>query len=68
MSSDDDWVSAKVRAVQPLGTNYPATAVVQDGKILVMSSRLNELIQAPPDKKAQLGVEATLQQIGRVGR
>lgn len=68
LSTGDDWASAKVRAVEPLGTAYPTTAVVQDRKIFVMSSRLNELIQAPPDKKAQLAVQATLQQIGRLGR
>jgi hypothetical protein len=68
LSSDDGWLSAKVRAVQPLGAGYPTTAVVQGEKIFVVSSRLNELIQAPPEKKAQLAVEATLRQIGRLGR
>jgi hypothetical protein len=68
LSSDDGWVSAKVRAVEPLGAGYPTTAVVQGQKIFVVSSRLNELIQAPPDKKAQLVAEATLRQIGRLGR
>jgi sugar lactone lactonase YvrE len=68
LSSGDGWVSAKVRAVEPLGAGYPTTAVVQGQKIFVVSSRLNELIQAPPDKKAQLVAEATLRQIGRLGR
>jgi sugar lactone lactonase YvrE len=68
LSTDDGWVSAKVRASQPLGAGYPTTAVVQGQKIFVVSSRLNELIQAPPDKKAQLAATATLRQIGRLER
>ncbi|HEX2876066.1 MAG TPA: hypothetical protein VHP33_32670, partial [Polyangiaceae bacterium] len=68
LSSDDAWLSAKVRATQPLGAGYPTTAVVQGQKIFVVSSGLNELIQAPPEKKAELAAEATLRQIGRLGR
>lgn len=68
LATDDNWASAKVRAAEPLGTSYPTTAVVQGSKIFVMSSRLNELIQAPADKKSQFAVAATLQQIGRLGR
>lgn len=57
-----------MRATQPLGTTYPTTAVVQGNRILVVSSRLNELIQAAPDQKARLAAEATLEQIGRLDR
>jgi len=68
LASDDDWATAKVRAVEPLGAVYPTTAAVRDGKLYVVHSKLNELIQAPPDKKSQLGEQATLEQIGRIGR
>jgi hypothetical protein len=68
LASDDDWLSAKVRAVEPLGPDYPTTAVLQSGKIFVVRSKLNELIQAPAERKPQLAVAATIEQIGSVGR
>jgi len=68
LSSDDDWVSAKVRQVQPLGATYPTTAVVRDDTILVVSSQLNELIQAAPEQKGQLAARATIEPIGTIRR
>ena len=31
VSSDDGWLSARLRAVEPLGDGYPTTAVLRDG-------------------------------------
>jgi sugar lactone lactonase YvrE len=66
LSSDDGWASARLRAKQSLGDVYPTTAVVRDGALYVIHSRLNELIQAPPERKAELRVEATIRAIGKV--
>lgn len=68
LTSDDDWVSAKLTAVQQLGDVYPTTAVLRDGTLYVLHSRLNELIQSPPEQKAQLRMEATIRPIARVTR
>lgn len=66
--SDDDWNSAKLTAVQRLGDVYPTTALSRDGSLYVVHSKLNELIAAPPEKKAQLQVEATIRPIGQIGQ
>ena len=68
LSSENGWATAKLRGVQELGDVYPTTGVLRDGKIYVISSKLNELIQAPPEQKAGLRAEATIQQIGRTAR
>ncbi|WP_437970453.1 hypothetical protein WMF04_14685 [Sorangium sp. So ce260] len=68
LSSEDGWATAKLRAVQQLGDVYPTTGAVRDGKIYVLSSKLNELIQAPLEQKELLRAEATIQQIGRAAR
>jgi hypothetical protein len=67
LSSEDGWISAKLYAVQRLGTEYPTTGVVRDGNIYVVQSKLNELIQASPDQKVQLRQEAIIRRIGTVG-
>lgn len=66
LSSDDDWQTAKVSAVQQLGDVYPTTAVLRDGTLYVLHSNLNELIAFPPEKKAQLQIQATILPIARV--
>ena len=66
LASDDDWATARVRATQRLGDVYPTTAVVRDGALYVIHSKLNELIQSPAEKKSQLQVEATIREIGKV--
>ena len=66
LASDDDWKTAKVSAVQPLGDVYPTTAVLRDSTLYVVHSKLNELIASPPEKKGQLRVEATIRPIARV--
>lgn len=68
LTSDDDWASAKVRAAQPLGDRYPTTAVLRDRDIFVVSSQLNELIQAPAEQKPRLAAEAKIERVGRVTR
>jgi DNA-binding beta-propeller fold protein YncE len=60
LSSDDGWTTAKVSAVQPLGDVYPTTAVLRDGKLYVLHSKLNELIASPPERKAQLHEQAMI--------
>jgi hypothetical protein len=64
--SEDGWSSAKLSAVQPLGDVYPTTAVIKDKTIYVLQSKLNELIQSPPEQQAQLRTEATIRAIARV--
>jgi sugar lactone lactonase YvrE len=66
LSSEDGWVSAKLRAVQELGNVYPTTAVLRRGRIYALHSQLNQLIQAPAEQKAQLRMEATIESIGTV--
>jgi sugar lactone lactonase YvrE len=66
LASDDGWMTARVRATQQLGDVYPTTAVVRDGGLYVIHSKLNELIQSPPEKKGQLQIEATIREIGKV--
>jgi DNA-binding beta-propeller fold protein YncE len=68
LTSDDGWLSARVRSVEPLGDGYPTTAVLRDGKLYVVQSQLNQLIQAPRDGQEQLRARATIRQIGRVSR
>ncbi|HEY3256583.1 MAG TPA: hypothetical protein VGJ91_21635 [Polyangiaceae bacterium] len=68
LSSDDGWSTAKLGAVQQLGDVYPTTAVLHDGTLYVVHSKLNELIALPPEKKAQLRVEATIRPIARIAR
>jgi hypothetical protein len=68
LSSRDDWGSAVVVAEQPLGDDYPTTAVARDGKLYAVSSQLNQLIQARPEARAELRARATIRQIGSVTR
>ena len=66
LSSADGWASARLDAARPLGDVYPTTGVLRDGDLYVISSHLNELIQAPADQKAALHAQAVIQRIGRV--
>jgi sugar lactone lactonase YvrE len=68
VSSEDGWGTARVRAVKPLGAVYPTTGVLRDGKMYVVSSRLNALIQSAPEQRERLHEEATIRQIGKVAR
>jgi hypothetical protein len=64
--SDDGWATARVQSSQPLGDVYPTTAVLRDHALYVIHSKLNELIQSPPERKSQLTMEATIREIGKV--
>jgi len=64
LSSDDAWASATLRAVEPLGTAYPTTAALRGGALYVVQSQLDELIQAPAERKAELHAQALIRQIG----
>jgi hypothetical protein len=66
LASRDDWVSARVVEELPLGDDYTTTAVARDGKVYAVSSKLNQLIQARPEARAELRVRATIRQIGKV--
>jgi sugar lactone lactonase YvrE len=63
LSSDDDWMTAKVRAVRPLGHVYPTTGVLRKGTLYVVHSNLDELIRSPPSDQALLRRKATIQPI-----
>jgi len=66
LSSSDDWTSATVGPAQPLGDVYPTTAALRRDQLYVLHSKLNELIQSPPDRKAGLAEQARIQRIGSV--
>jgi hypothetical protein len=68
VSSTDGWRSARLVGQQPLGDVYPTTAVLRDGRIYAVSSKLNRLLQAPADRQQALRVQATIQSIGKVTR
>jgi sugar lactone lactonase YvrE len=68
LHSDDGWVTAKLSARQPLGDVYPTTAVLRNGELFVVYSKLNALIQAPPEQKAELDERAVIRAIGMVKR
>lgn len=66
LTSEDGWATAKVRAVQPLGSVYPTTAVVRGQTLYVLHSQLNELIQGTPEQRGELRRAATIRAIGSV--
>jgi len=68
LSSADDWASATVRAVEPLGDGYPTTAVLRDGSLFVLQSQLDELLGSSPEQRPKLNREATIRRIGTIGR
>lgn len=66
IASDDDWTTARVYDVLPLGDDYPTTAVVHDGTLYVVSSKLDALLHAEGGDPASLRAEATIRPIGSV--
>ena len=68
LTSQDGWNSAQLQAKAPLGDVYPTTAVLRDRSLFVVHSKLNELIQSAPERKAQLQERARIREIGRVER
>jgi len=66
LSSSDGWTSAKVDGTQAIGPVYPTTATLRGDTLYVLHSKLNELIQAPPEQKSLLRAEATILEIGRL--
>ncbi|HYQ18205.1 MAG TPA: hypothetical protein VEQ58_20665, partial [Polyangiaceae bacterium] len=68
LSSDDDWATAKLRQKQPLGDVYPTTAVLRDGALYVVHSKLNELIKAAPDQQPTLREAAIIRPLWRAPR
>ncbi|HSS37851.1 MAG TPA: cupin domain-containing protein [Polyangia bacterium] len=68
VATDDDWATARIYDVLPLGDDYPTTAVVRGGTLFVVSSRLDALLQAAAAGHgvAEHGAEATLRPIGLV--
>ncbi|WP_428261687.1 hypothetical protein [Haliangium sp.] len=66
LSSQDGWGSARLDQILPLGAVYPTTGVVREGRIYVVHSKLNELIQSSVEDRERLRTEATIQDIGHV--
>lgn len=66
LTSEDGWASAKVVAVEELGDVYPTTAVLRNGTVFVVHSKLNQLISSPQEQKAQLQERAMIRPIARV--
>lgn len=66
LTTQDGWNSAKLQAKAALGDVYPTTAVLRDRSLFVIHSKLNELIQAAPEHKAELKEQALIREIGRV--
>jgi hypothetical protein len=68
LATDDDWATAKVYDVLPLGDDYPTTAVLRDGTIFVVSSKLDALLHAEghAGNEASLHAEASIRPIGSV--
>lgn len=64
LESPDQWDSARITGEYALGNVYPTTGTAQDGKIYVLHSKLNALIQAPKSEKAMLVEKAVIQQVG----
>jgi hypothetical protein len=66
LSSADGWATARVESTLPLGDVYPTTATVRRGTLYAIHSRLDELLDAAPARKAEVHREATIQPLGRV--
>ena len=63
LSTSDSWKNAQVMNQHNFGNVYPTTGVLKDNKIFVMHSRLNTLVSAPPEQRAALQQNATIEQI-----
>lgn len=68
LATDDDWTSATVRETRRLGDVYPTGGALRGDKVVVLHSRLNQLIGASPADQPNLQVEATLLELGVTGR
>ncbi len=66
INSDDHWQSASRIAEYSLGSVYPTTGVVRQGKIYVLYSSLNILVTAAKEAKNSLRQRAIIQQIGLI--
>jgi sugar lactone lactonase YvrE len=64
----DDWATAQIYDALPLGEDYPTTAVVHDGTLFVLATRLDTLLQAAATGADvdELRPEATIRPIGAV--
>lgn len=70
VATDDDWATAQIYDVLPLGDDYPTTAVMRDGALWVVATRLDALLHAAATgaDTAELRPEATIRPIGTVVR
>ena len=66
MEGSDQWDSAHITSEYALGDVYPTTGVARDGKIYVLYSKLNVLIQAPKSEKRTLAEKAVIQQVSHI--
>jgi len=54
LQSSDGWTSAAVQRREPLGESYPTTAAAISGKIVVLSTQLDELLGSSDAQRASL--------------
>jgi hypothetical protein len=68
LATEDDWETAKIDDVLPLGDDYPTTVGLRDGRIFVVSSKLDALIHAggSAGEAADLHAQAIIRPIGSV--
>jgi quercetin dioxygenase-like cupin family protein/sugar lactone lactonase YvrE len=69
LATNDDWATAKIYDALPLGNDYPTTAVLRDGTIFVVSTKLDALLHAEGSASNEaegLHAEATIRPIGSV--
>lgn len=64
--SDDHWSSARIVARTALGSVYPTTAAVRDGRLFAIHSQLNTLIQAEPGEREALRKTATIVELSEL--
>jgi sugar lactone lactonase YvrE len=64
LASDDAWGSAVLAGQLPLDAVYPTTAVVRQGRVHVLHSKLGELLKAAVEAKLALRERAVLRDVG----
>jgi sugar lactone lactonase YvrE len=69
LQTDSAWKQAKVDSSLPLGDVYPTTCAVQNGKLYLLSSKLDAWLTGDATQRAELAVagpRAEIRQIGSV--
>jgi len=66
VKSNDGWKTARIIDEYKFANVYPTTGVVKNGKIYVLHSSLNLLVNATPAEKNKMHKRAVIQQIGSI--